>query len=146
MQSIDTRHLTYAAETTMSQDGQLPVFDFMAEPLAKADCCWEEHGYRTLINNELKRQERPITFLVQPLGRSRSYVSRVLSGQNKLTQELREKPLSRSALIPSARISRSHGSGMSTCITPWKSVTSATIFASILSKSFRFDRAVSNSL
>ncbi len=63
----------------------------MAEPLAKADCCWEEHGYRTLINNELKRQERPITFLVQPLGRSRSYVSRVLSGQNKLTQELREK-------------------------------------------------------
>lgn len=91
MQSIDTRHLIYAAETALSDDGQLPVFDFMADPLGKADCCWEEHGYRTLINNELKRQERPITFLVQPLGRSRSYVSRVLSGQNKLTQELREK-------------------------------------------------------
>lgn len=91
MQSIDTRNLKHAAETMLSGEAQLPVFDFMTDAQAKADSCWEEHGYRTLINHELKRQDRPITFLVKPLGRSRSYVSRVLSGQNKLTQELREK-------------------------------------------------------
>ncbi|MEQ1518271.1 MAG: hypothetical protein ABL931_17460 [Usitatibacteraceae bacterium] len=91
MQTIDTRNLQDAAASTLSDGAQLPVFDFMADAQAKADSCWEEHGYRTLINHELKRQDRPISFLVIPLGRSRSYVSRVLSGQNKLTQELREK-------------------------------------------------------
>lgn len=91
MQSIDTKNLKDAAGMTLSDEVVLPVFDFMTDAQAKADSCWEEHGYRTLINNELKRQERPISFLVKPLCRSRSYVSRVLSGQNKLTQELREK-------------------------------------------------------
>ena len=100
MQSIDARNLNDATETTLPDVSQLPIFNFMADAHAKADCCWEEHGYRTLINNELRRQERPITFLVKPLGRSRSYVSRVLSGQNKLTQELRERAFTALGIDP----------------------------------------------
>ena len=100
MQSIDARNLKVAAETMLSGEAQLPVFDFMTDAHAKADSCWEEHGYRTLINHELKRLERPITFLVKPLGRSRSYVSRVLSGQNKLTQELRERSFTALGIDP----------------------------------------------
>lgn len=100
MPSNGSRNLHLAIDTTPSDAAALPVFDFMIDDQARFDCCWEEHGYRSLINSELQRQSRPISFLVGPLGRSRSYVSRVLSGQNKLTQELREKAFSALGIDP----------------------------------------------
>ncbi|MEQ1552435.1 MAG: hypothetical protein ABL922_14510, partial [Sphingorhabdus sp.] len=100
MPSIGSRNLHQAADTSPSDAAAIPVFDFMVDDRNKFDCCWEEHGYRTLINSELHRQARPITFLVGPLGRSRSYVSRVLSGQNKLTQDLREKAFAALGIDP----------------------------------------------
>ena len=100
MPSFDAQHL----HSTMTPDSSLgsdkPVFDFLDGECGSIDCCWEEEGYRQLINNELKRQDRPITYLVEPLGRSRSYVGRVLSGKNKLTQHLREKAFTALGIDP----------------------------------------------
>lgn len=100
MQSFDSKHLQNAAVLNPGLSGNDPIFDFMSEEGGTIDCCWEEQGYRQLINNELKRQERPITFLVEPLERSRSYVGRVLSGKNKLTQQLREKAFAALGIDP----------------------------------------------
>jgi hypothetical protein len=100
MQSFDSSNFRHAAALDASLESQAPIFDFMLDESGSIDCCWEEQGYRALINSELKRQERPITFLVGPLGRSRSYVGRVLSGKNKLTQQLREKAFAALGIDP----------------------------------------------
>lgn len=100
MLSSDSKHLQHAAGDLSRIDSSGPVFDFITDEGGRIDCCWEEDGYRELINCELKRQERPIAYLVSPWGRSRSYVGRVLSGKNKLTQDLREKAFAALGIDP----------------------------------------------
>lgn len=98
MRTIVPNQLRQAAAEIAETQPRL--FDFALDGDVPIDCCWEEDGYRELINSELKRQDRPITFLVGPLGRSRSYVGRVLSGKNKLTQQLRDKAFSALEIDP----------------------------------------------